>query len=135
MKTFLMDSDIISYLAEVESPYHHKIVEHFHQLADEDRIFLSILTIYELHYSIAHAEGTNIAKLSSRPNLSLATESKLEFGGFHPNLSLAASIQTLVWTSAKTEMRTKSQIVGFLQRISLLTGKIRYLKRLMPTRN
>jgi len=42
MKKFLIDSDTISYLADRESPYHDKVIEHFHTLTDHDMIFLSL---------------------------------------------------------------------------------------------
>ena len=52
MTTYILDTDIISYLWDVESPYHQKIVEKLNNLNDDDIVGISIVSIYELTYGI-----------------------------------------------------------------------------------
>jgi predicted nucleic acid-binding protein len=55
MTTYLIDTNIIAYLADVDSPYHENVRAKFHALSQEDTVCISILTLYELHYSLAKA--------------------------------------------------------------------------------
>lgn len=60
MTTYLIDANIISYLADIDSPFHQKVRKQFQNLNDEDRVLLSVLTLYELQYGLAHAEDADI---------------------------------------------------------------------------
>lgn len=55
MTAYLIDTNIIAYLADVNSPYHENVRSRFHALCPEDTVAISILTLYELHYSLAKA--------------------------------------------------------------------------------
>lgn len=57
---YLLDANIISYLADTDSPFHEAIRKRFHLLQDEDEVSLSILVLYELYYGMSHAEGKDI---------------------------------------------------------------------------
>jgi len=47
-----LDTDIVSYLWDTKSIYHHKVIEQLNNLADEDIVGISVVTIYELTYGI-----------------------------------------------------------------------------------
>ncbi len=49
---YLVDTNILSYMENRHSPFHKQVKERFTQLAGNDEVFISILTIYELEYSI-----------------------------------------------------------------------------------
>jgi predicted nucleic acid-binding protein len=53
MINYLIDSNIISYLADKESPYNQTVVNHFCALDDDSVVSVSILTLYELYYITA----------------------------------------------------------------------------------
>jgi predicted nucleic acid-binding protein len=55
MKKYLIDTNIVSYLADRHSPFHENIRRHFKSLQKEDDVVLSILSVYELYYSISKA--------------------------------------------------------------------------------
>ena len=55
MKKYLIDINIISYLADVESIFHENVRARFRSLAKRDEALLSILSLYELHYSLSRA--------------------------------------------------------------------------------
>ncbi len=50
MSKYILDTDIISYLWDSNSPFHSKIVEYLNKLNDDDSVAVSIITIYELNY-------------------------------------------------------------------------------------
>jgi len=52
MTTYILDTDIISYLWDRNSPYHQKIVNKLNSLDDNDIVGLSIVSIYELTYGM-----------------------------------------------------------------------------------
>ena len=49
MKSYLVDINIISYLADAESPFHENVRKRFKMLDKDDVVTLSILGLYELH--------------------------------------------------------------------------------------
>jgi predicted nucleic acid-binding protein len=55
MKKYLIDINIISYLADVESRFHEHVRACFRALAKDDEVCLSILSLYELYYSLSRA--------------------------------------------------------------------------------
>ena len=61
MKRYLLDINIISYLADVESPFHGKVRERFKRLGGDDVVTISILGLYELHYGISKAGEAELA--------------------------------------------------------------------------
>jgi predicted nucleic acid-binding protein len=62
MTVYLVDTNIIAYLADVGSPYHENIRAHFQALTDQDSVYLSILTLYELYYSLAKAQESAVSQ-------------------------------------------------------------------------
>lgn len=50
--TYILDTDIISYLWDIKSPYHQKIVDKLNSLNDDDTVGLSIVSLYELTYGM-----------------------------------------------------------------------------------
>jgi len=61
MTAYLIDTNIIAYLADAESPFHETVKAHFYSLADNDVISISILTLYELQYSLAKADNSDVS--------------------------------------------------------------------------
>jgi predicted nucleic acid-binding protein len=62
MKYFL-DTNILSYLEEQTSPFHVGTKEHLYRLSDDDEIFIPILILYELRYSVSAAAPEKAEKL------------------------------------------------------------------------
>ena len=50
--TYILDTDIISYLWDIKSPHHQKIVDKLNSLNDDDTVGLSIVSLYELTYGM-----------------------------------------------------------------------------------
>jgi predicted nucleic acid-binding protein len=57
MRTYLLDTNIISYLADPSSASHNDILEATKSLPDENRLTISLLTLYELAYGYVRAPG------------------------------------------------------------------------------
>ena len=55
MPKYLLDADIIEYLGDTSSPFHSRCLQKLGSLTGEDELCTSILTLYELEYSIAGA--------------------------------------------------------------------------------
>lgn len=53
MRRYLLDSDMLSYLQQPESPFYLLVSTRAARLTDEDEIFLSILSLYEMSYGIS----------------------------------------------------------------------------------
>ena len=56
MKRYLLDFNIISYLADAASPFHVSVRKHFLALRKEDVVSLSVLGLYEFYYSLSKAD-------------------------------------------------------------------------------
>ena len=67
MTRYLFDTDILSFLSDKSSEYHLRCVERLSRLSDEDELCVSLLTIYEMDYSIA-AAGTDELEMTLRGN-------------------------------------------------------------------
>ncbi|WP_353740390.1 type II toxin-antitoxin system VapC family toxin [Candidatus Magnetobacterium casense] len=52
MKTYLLDTNIISYLDDPRSRFHKPVVNRLSSLCSDDTVYISILSFYELQYSI-----------------------------------------------------------------------------------
>ena len=52
MATFILDTDIISYLWDTKSSHHNQIVNKLNSLYDDDIVSISIISIYELTYGM-----------------------------------------------------------------------------------
>lgn len=52
---YLLDSNIISEFYDKFSAGHHLITQRLTALSDDDMVYMSILTLYELEYGYAHA--------------------------------------------------------------------------------
>jgi predicted nucleic acid-binding protein len=66
MTAHLIDTNIIAYLADVNSPYHENVRSQFHALHREDTVAISVLTLYELHYSLAKASAQDAVQAICR---------------------------------------------------------------------
>ena len=54
--TYLLDTNIISYLTDSKSPYRNSVKEKLFSLSEEDKVAVSIVTLYELAYGLATFE-------------------------------------------------------------------------------
>jgi predicted nucleic acid-binding protein len=52
---YLLDTNIVSYFSDPESPFHSATIKRFSTLDEEDRVFISVLTLYETEYGIVCA--------------------------------------------------------------------------------
>ncbi|CAA6805289.1 MAG: Unknown protein [uncultured Sulfurovum sp.] len=57
-RTYLLDTNIISYLTDSKSPHRNSVKEKLFSLAEEDKVSVSIVTLYELAYGLATFEKT-----------------------------------------------------------------------------
>ena len=48
---YLIDFNIVNALYDDKSVFHTKIVEKFNSLSDEDKVYVSVLTLFEFEYS------------------------------------------------------------------------------------
>ncbi len=53
MTKYLLDTNIPLYLEDPDSPFHNSVKECFQKLQDEDQLFVSVLSLYELYYGAA----------------------------------------------------------------------------------
>ncbi len=67
MKKYILDTNIISYL-EKDSIYRNKINEKLSKLNRDDRLYISILTLYELAYSL---KGTQKEETKKSINMTM----------------------------------------------------------------
>jgi len=57
-KHYILDTNIISYLTDPNSPYREKVKEHLMALSHKDSISVSIITLYELSYGLHSYKNT-----------------------------------------------------------------------------
>lgn len=57
MRTYLLDTNIVSYLADPASAFHGRVAGAIRALPDESRLAISLLTLYELAYGYARDPG------------------------------------------------------------------------------
>jgi predicted nucleic acid-binding protein len=55
MRKYLVDINIISYLADADSPFHESVRNGFRALGKDDIVALSVLGLYEFYYSLSRA--------------------------------------------------------------------------------
>jgi predicted nucleic acid-binding protein len=53
MRRYLLDSDILSYLEQKDSPFSPSVRKHLSHLDDDDEVIVSLLSLYELQYGIS----------------------------------------------------------------------------------
>jgi predicted nucleic acid-binding protein len=51
MAHYLLDTNILSYLADRASPFHQAAHANLFLIADTDEVSLSVLSLYELHHT------------------------------------------------------------------------------------
>ena len=57
MRTYLLDTNIISYLADPASAFHQQVADAVRSLPDESLLTISLLTLYELSYGYVRDPG------------------------------------------------------------------------------
>ena len=57
MTIYLLDTNIISYLEDAESCFYNKLINTISSLNDSDIVSISVLSLYEYEYSMAHADS------------------------------------------------------------------------------
>jgi predicted nucleic acid-binding protein len=63
MSKYLIDTNIVTYMEDQSSLFHQVVIKKFSQLADNDMVCVSLLTLYEIHYGIALADKEQVIKL------------------------------------------------------------------------
>jgi predicted nucleic acid-binding protein len=53
---YLLDTNIVSYLLDNKTEFHKKVTEKLAQLSHESKIYLSVMSLYEVEYGIASAK-------------------------------------------------------------------------------
>lgn len=64
MAKYLLDTDIVSYFADPSNRFHESVFLKFRSLSEEDKIFIPILTLYELEYGISCGTPDLVTMLS-----------------------------------------------------------------------
>ncbi len=49
---YLLDTDIVSYLADKNSPFHEPVRDRLSEAGDDDQVCVSILTLYEIEFGV-----------------------------------------------------------------------------------
>jgi len=62
-KTYLLDTNIISYLTDPNSPYREKVKKRLFALSENDKVSVSIITLYELSYGLATLSNNQDKKI------------------------------------------------------------------------
>ena len=75
-RTYLLDTNIISYLTDSKSPYRTAVKEKLFSLSEDDRVAVSIVILYELAYGLATFEKSKKDKNNRDEKL---FESGIEF--------------------------------------------------------
>ena len=57
-RTYLLDTNIISYLTDSKSPHRDSVKEKLFSLSEDDTVSVSIITLYELAYGLATFKKT-----------------------------------------------------------------------------
>lgn len=55
MNKYLLDTNIVVYLENKQSPYHQIVTNRLSKLSEDDNVYISLLTFYELYYGISKA--------------------------------------------------------------------------------
>lgn len=63
MKKYLLDTNIITYLEDTYSSFYESIKRRMALLADNDEVYISVLTFYEIEYGVALVKNTKYALL------------------------------------------------------------------------
>lgn len=71
MTKYLLDTDIVSYLCDPKFPSHELILLKLRSLPDEDEVFISILTLYELEYGVSCGTPDLVTMLSETEKMLL----------------------------------------------------------------
>jgi len=61
-KKYLLDTNIITYLQEQTSRFHNSVKTRLSNLHDEDEVYLSVFSLYEIEYGIAISESDETKK-------------------------------------------------------------------------
>ncbi|MCP4353396.1 MAG: type II toxin-antitoxin system VapC family toxin, partial [Desulfobacterales bacterium] len=51
-KKYILDTNIITYLHEQSSPFHNKVKNNLSSLCDDDKVYVSVFSLYEIEYGI-----------------------------------------------------------------------------------
>jgi predicted nucleic acid-binding protein len=60
MTKYLLDSNIISYVQDSDSPFYDAVNEKLELLNDDDEVMISILTLYEHEYGMSYANDKQL---------------------------------------------------------------------------
>jgi predicted nucleic acid-binding protein len=74
MRRYILDSDFLTALEDSDSPEYKKISEKLSSLPDEDKVCVSIISMYEYYYGISNATDESLSQQLLR-----AKDTLLEF--------------------------------------------------------
>lgn len=66
MTKYLLDTNIISYLGQPSSPFFESVKNSLSLLADEDEVYISVFSLYEIEFGIATSKSHDIKMLLSK---------------------------------------------------------------------
>lgn len=66
MGRYLLDTNIVSYLADTASPFHAAAHDRLAGLADGDEVSLSVRSLFELHHWFAHRQAVRAIRQGVR---------------------------------------------------------------------
>ena len=68
MTKYLLDTNIVSYLEDETSPFHQSVRKRLSQLSNVSKVYVSLLTLFEIHYGIAYLGKDKANNLLSMKN-------------------------------------------------------------------
>jgi len=70
MRKYLLDTNVASLLGSADDHEHHAFFEKFYELADDDIVMVSVITLYEINYGLKNTRDKKQQK-EIRKNLEL----------------------------------------------------------------
>jgi predicted nucleic acid-binding protein len=107
MNKYLLDTNIPLYLEDPESPFHHSVKGSFQKLQDEDQLFISVLSLFELYYGVELKKKEGKEQLAAQ-TLRVIEEIKKKFT-LLPLNGKEASVFGKIKTRYKVRSRKKDE--------------------------
>ena len=111
MPGYLLDTNIPVYLQTPDSPFHNPVKESFYKLQDDDQLFVSVLSLFELYYGAALKKKEAEEQVATQAILAIE-EIKQRFTLLPLNVK-EAPIFGEIKASYKTKFKEKEEKKGY----------------------
>ncbi len=96
---YLLDTNIPIYLEDPGSPFHQPVKDRFQNLQDEDQIFISVLSLYELYYGFA------LRKIEGKEQLAMQIHKVIEEIKKHFTLIMLTGKEASIFGTMKAQYK------------------------------